>query len=153
MSGPAPVWPGAPRLAPARPFPRSAYLPGRSARPPARAIGPAREEVAFGVDLYHAGYFWEAHEAWEGPWKRTRSPARKALLQGLIQLAAALLKLRLREARGAHRLLHRARRRLCDARALRRRCLGLDVAALLGDVEALARRPALAAAPRLRVEA
>ena len=46
-----------------------------------------------GLWLFNEGYYWEAHEAWEGIWKTT---ARKDIpglyLQGLIQTSAALIK-------------------------------------------------------------
>jgi uncharacterized protein len=51
------------------------------------------DDWLFGVDLFNAHFFWEAHEAWEGLWaakERTTVPA--LFLQGLIQIAAAMLK-------------------------------------------------------------
>ena len=44
-----------------------------------------------GVDLYHLGYLWEAHEAWEAEFHANSGAARE-LAQGLIQLAAAMIK-------------------------------------------------------------
>ena len=55
-----------------------------------------------GVDLFNRAYFWEAHEAWEEVWNavgHTTSPGR--LLQGMIQVSAALLKRHLGVPRGA----------------------------------------------------
>ncbi|MBZ0270634.1 DUF309 domain-containing protein [bacterium] len=49
------------------------------------------EEHLFAVDLFNAGYYWEAHEAWEGLWRRAQGTP-KLLLHGLIQAAAVLLK-------------------------------------------------------------
>jgi predicted metal-dependent hydrolase len=55
-----------------------------------------------GVDLFNHGYFWEAHEAWEDPWRsEPRESPRKIYFQSLIRLAAAALKLRIGELRGA----------------------------------------------------
>lgn len=47
------------------------------------------------IDLFNGGYYWEAHEAWEGFWHalgRTTPEAR--FVQGLIRLAAACVKIR-----------------------------------------------------------
>ena len=44
-----------------------------------------------GVRQFNAGQWWEAHEAWEGPWARAQGEER-AFLQALILLAAALHK-------------------------------------------------------------
>jgi hypothetical protein len=41
--------------------------------------------------LFNAGRYFEAHDAWEEAWLREDEAARR-LLQGLIQIAAALLK-------------------------------------------------------------
>jgi len=57
------------------------------------AGGPAPEPgdaARRGVALYNAGRFWEAHEALETVWRRSAPPER-ALWQGLIQAAAAML--------------------------------------------------------------
>lgn len=48
-----------------------------------------------GVALFNAGYYWEAHEAWEGLWHAhgRKGPAAD-VLKGLIKLAAAGVKVR-----------------------------------------------------------
>jgi predicted metal-dependent hydrolase len=56
-----------------------------------------------GLDLFNYGYYWEAHEAWEALWREAQAPAVKALLQGLIRLAAAGVKLRQGVIDSAHR--------------------------------------------------
>jgi hypothetical protein len=58
-----------------------------------------------GVALYNAGRFWEAHEALEIVWRRSAPPER-ALWQGLIQAAAAMLH---RERGNRHGLLAQGR--------------------------------------------
>jgi len=59
--------------------------------------------------LFNAGYYWEAHEAWEGVWI---AAGRKGLLadyvKGLIKLAAAGVKVREASAIGAQRHFARA---------------------------------------------
>jgi predicted metal-dependent hydrolase len=58
------------------------------------------------------GFLWEAHEQWEGIWKASPDPSQRDFLQGLVQVAAAVLKLRLGNARGAAKLARRAREHL-----------------------------------------
>lgn len=51
------------------------------------------EAYLLGVDLFNQGYFWESHEAWEEIWNAVGHqtlPGR--MLQGMIQVAAALLR-------------------------------------------------------------
>jgi len=55
-----------------------------------------------GVDLFNRAYLWEAHEAWEEVWnavERGSMPGR--MVQGMIQVAAALLKLHMKVPGGA----------------------------------------------------
>ena len=67
---------------------------------PGHGVPPA--DWLIGVDLFNAFYFWEAHEAWEGPWSAQPRDGRPAqMLQGLIQIAAAMVKVRLGSAAGA----------------------------------------------------
>jgi predicted metal-dependent hydrolase len=43
-----------------------------------------------GVDHFNAGRFFDAHEVWEEVW-RSQTPEPKPLLQGLIQIAVAMV--------------------------------------------------------------
>ena len=53
------------------------------------------DDFRFGVDLFNHGFAWEAHEAWEPLWfSAPRERDERALLPGLIQAAAAVLKAR-----------------------------------------------------------
>jgi tRNA (pseudouridine54-N1)-methyltransferase len=71
----------------------------------ATALAPARNEFARGAALFDTGAYWEAHEAWEGPWRRER----RAWQQGLIQVAAAFHKLfAKKDVEAARRILSRA---------------------------------------------
>lgn len=97
------------RLTP-MPFPPYAYRPGRGPHPirsplghmfgkprPPSAFDPLRwresAEYLFGIDLFNARYFWEAHEAWEGLWHALgRRGPYAATLEGMIQIAAAHIK-------------------------------------------------------------
>ena len=99
------------------------------------------------IDLFNAGFYWEAHEAWEGFWHvlgRTTPEAR--LVQGMIRLAAACVKIREGSLEGVKRHTLRARELLGDAVAAdrgsgasRAAALGLSctsIASLLRELEA-----------------
>jgi len=59
----------------------------------------------YGIDLYHQGYYWESHEAWEGLWRQNpRGEVPAQFLQGLILNSAAQLKVHAGAAPGARRL-------------------------------------------------
>jgi predicted metal-dependent hydrolase len=45
----------------------------------------------YGVDLFNHRYWWEAHEIWEGVWRASLEDDVRNFLQGMIQIAAALL--------------------------------------------------------------
>jgi hypothetical protein len=65
------------------------------------------------MDLFDHRYFWEAHEAWEGLWHQLPRQSRRAqLLQGLIQVSAAVLKSHLGQVRAARSLMTAARPRV-----------------------------------------
>lgn len=89
------------------------HVPGRNARPPEGAIAPGLEE---GLAQYRAGYFWEAHEAWEPVWMAAppNSPE-KALMQAIIQLANGNLKLVMDQKRAASRIAALVRDHLARA--------------------------------------
>ncbi len=46
-----------------------------------------------GARKFDAGAFWDAHEVWEERWREEADPTSRLALQGLIQVAAALHKL------------------------------------------------------------
>lgn len=111
-----------------RPFPAYRHLPGTTPHPERDRHGhmygvrlpPAvgltaegwskNEDYLFGVDLFNAGYYWEAHTYWERLWAVDGiEPEARDFLQGLVQLAAACLKCKLGEIGGARKLLTRAR--------------------------------------------
>ncbi|WP_298495690.1 DUF309 domain-containing protein [uncultured Maritimibacter sp.] len=82
---------------------REPHIPGRNARPPEGSIAPGLDE---GFALYHAGFFWEAHEAWEPVWMDLPPNApEKAEMAALIQLANARLKLVMGKGRAVARIL------------------------------------------------
>jgi hypothetical protein len=64
----------------------------------------------YALDVFNAGFYWEAHEAWEHFWNalgRTTPEAR--CVQGLIHLAAAAVKIREGKPAGIFRHTQRAR--------------------------------------------
>ena len=72
----------------------------------------------YALDLFNGGWYWEAHEAWEGFWNalgRTTPEAR--FVQGLIHLAAAAVKIREGKPTGVARHTQRARELLGGSRA------------------------------------
>lgn len=109
------------------PFPPYAFLPGHNPHPKADPRGhggivPIPDEplhpsawrshigYLFGCDLYNAGFFWEAHEAWEAAWTGIpRGEPVRAFLQGLIQVANAQLKRRMDRPAAVARLRPRYR--------------------------------------------
>ena len=73
-----------PRWLPEKNFPSYAYLPGRQPHPVRDPAGHSYQSEAmplaagvslnsniflWGLDLFNHGYYWEAHEAWEGLWQ------------------------------------------------------------------------------------
>jgi len=103
------------------PLPDEPYVPRLTPRPetgPVFAISGAAPETTdperwfeheawlSGFRLYRHGYFWETHEVWEPVWIGARpNSAERAMVQGLIQVANACLKLRMDRRRAAMRLV------------------------------------------------
>lgn len=103
-------------------FPPFAHIPGKNSRHPEDWFDRIKASVTPDIsptDLHHtlafktglvyldAGYFWECHEVLEAVWMATRDPSvERELVQALIQLANAKLKLLMDRPRAA--------RRLCD---------------------------------------
>jgi len=101
-------------------FPPRPYVPGLNPRhDPARfdavkdcAPHPTRSEDAednlawqHGLNLFAAGYFWEAHEVLERVWLNApQNSVERHVVQGVIQLANAGLKQRMGRDKAAARL-------------------------------------------------
>jgi predicted metal-dependent hydrolase len=91
-----------------------------------------RRLLVEGLELFDQGRFFEAHEAWETVWRST-TPQPKDLIQGLIQVAVAMVHLRDRGRPAvARRVLTKARRRIVPYAPA---ALGLDLAELLDDLD------------------
>lgn len=81
-----------------------------------------------GVDRFNTFYFWEAHESWESLWAampRISLPAR--VLQGLIQISGAMLKIHLGSVPGAALLARHGVERLSASVADSPHLMGLDL--------------------------
>ncbi len=123
-------------------LPPYTYVPGGPWPHPNRSKGAASDPIPQphgdvagsplfrrGVELFDAGYYWEAHEAWEVLWHAAgrRGPTAD-VLRGLIKLAAAGIKVRERREPGVR--THARRAAECFASARRQggtHQLGLDL--------------------------
>jgi predicted metal-dependent hydrolase len=104
-------------------------------------------ELMRGAELFNAGRYFEAHEAWERIWLGASEPDR-TIVQGLIQAAAALLHRERNNPRGAMRLWNKARDKLGCAPAAYR---GLAIGDLRAALERrFAARTKSTARPQLR---
>ena len=149
-----------PRLVPERPFPPYAYLPGRYPHPTRDAEGhsfghppdepdapdPAQwrdcRDYLYGIDLFNHGYYWEAHEAWEGLWHACGRRGETAIyLQALINFAAAGLKARWGNARGIRGNSQTAARLFGQLGRHGGRYMGLEVETLLRWTTELSEQP------------
>ncbi len=138
---PEPIWHDSPRHRPEIPLPETAYVPGGDRGARANVVelvrqaspGSDRDYHLYGIDLYHRGYLWEAHEAWEWLWQPLdRHSIEAKFYQGLILNAAAQLKVREGRIGGVRRLSTNAYRRIQSVRALSSDgvFLGMDIARL-----------------------
>ena len=145
-----------------RPFPPYAFVPGGpwphpTSHPEGHSRGrthvpvppiegdewPDSPSYREGVALFNAGYYWEAHEAWEGLWHaHGRVGPTADVLKGLIKLAAAGVKVRqgqphgiITHARRAASLFETARAEGGDRR------LGLDLGELIATARRIADEP------------
>ncbi len=146
------------RYVPGKAFPPYAFLPGRDPHPTrdprGHAFGAPEERPPFlvarrwrestsylwGADLYNHGFLWEAHEAWEGLWHVSKSDRILAsYLQGLIQCAAAWLKIAMQQPKGLERLAALALEKLDQVAAANGGgYMGLDLDAFRPAVRAFA---------------
>lgn len=138
---------GVPRYS-RRPLPPYRFVPGVHPHPTRDPAGHSYEAVPrlnrhapwkpeqwcslddwlYGVDLFNHFYFWEAHEAWEGLWAAAdRDTPPSLVLQGLIQIAAALLKVHTGALDGARTLSTEGLDKLRRAAACEPVLLGLDL--------------------------
>ncbi|MFD1973346.1 DUF309 domain-containing protein [Mesorhizobium kowhaii] len=151
-----------PRHLPKKSFPAYAYLPGRQPHPVRDPAGhsylvepmPVATDAAlgsdpflWGLDLFNHGYYWEAHEAWEGLWQvADRGGPSRVFFKALILLSAAGVKIREGKTAAAVRHSRRAamlfRRLNGPSEHIVENALGLPPAILADYAEAATRLPA-----------
>jgi len=125
------------RLIKDRPLPAYSYVPGMHPHPIREEDGHSfgveisvpkfdadewRDclEFLFGIDLFNAGFYWEAHESWEAVWIAAgRKGVVADFLKGLIKLAAAGVKAREGNENGVRRHAARAEQLFVEAHARR----------------------------------
>jgi hypothetical protein len=100
-----------PRLLPNEPLPPYTFIPGHAPHPVSDPTGHSfgriqaaaapldlehwieNHDYLRGLDLFNHGFYWEAHEAWEGLWHAAgRTGTTAMFLKGLIKLAAGGVK-------------------------------------------------------------
>ena len=125
-------------------FPAYTFVPGRTPRhrEEDRAISPValteanwreHEEYLRGLDLYAAGYYWEAHEAWEAAWNSTGRVGRICdFLKALIKLAAAGVKIYEGSLSGFENHVRRCLELLDKLCLQGDTCLGVDLPSMAG---------------------
>jgi hypothetical protein len=88
------------------------------------------EHFRLGIDLFDAGYYWEAHEVWEGMWHAAGRRGEVAgLLKALIQLAVCAVKVREGRLDGVRTHAVRAAELLSSLEL--RTCGGIDLESLI----------------------
>jgi hypothetical protein len=89
----------------------------------------------YALDLFNAGFYWEAHEAWEHFWNAlSRTTPEARCVQGLIHLAAAAVKIREGKPAGVSRHTQRARELFGESEA---RDIGVGENGLGAQVDSL----------------
>ncbi|RUL88326.1 DUF309 domain-containing protein [Tautonia sociabilis] len=148
---------------PGGPWPRpslgaAGLLAGKSPRgeipPIGEEHGASSPAFRLGVRLYNAGYYWEAHEAWETLWHAIgRTGPTADVLKGLITLAAAGVKVRQGQPRGVATHAGRAAVlfRASRERTGRDRLLGIDLVGLEAVALRVAARPPVGPGPEAGV--
>lgn len=107
--------------------------PDTSPRGRTEPIEPGRVDEIFrrGASLFNGVRYWHAHEAWEELW-RAADDEERDFYQGLILIAAGLLHLQRRNARGARNKLHEGVEKLRPYQPTHR---GIFVNELIGKAE------------------
>ena len=150
------------RLMPDEPLPPYSYVTGLFPHPTRDPLGHSFGHVAarsapidpcnwaesraylVGCDLFNLGYYWEAHETWEGLWHACgRRGATADFLKGLIKLAAAGVKAREGRPQGVARHAARAAELFAGVRAAHGEggYLGLELERLISIARRLASDP------------
>ncbi len=92
-----------------------------------------QKDLERGMDLFNAGEYWHAHEAWETVWLRRRHLPDKLFFKGLIQLAAAHHQRTHGRYTGFLIHLDRAQNKLTPFRS---EFMGIEIKLILSSIEA-----------------
>jgi len=161
-----------PRLVPDEPLPPYSYVTGRFPHPIRDPAGhsfghtlppvpPVNLErfadsraYLFGCDLFNHGYYWEAHELWEGLWHACgRHGVTADFLKGLIKLAAGGVKAREGRPAGVQRHAKRAGELFASVRAtVGGNYLGLELDWLVATARAVELTSPVSTQPSAPVE-
>ena len=90
-------------------------------------------EYLAGIDLYNAGEFHAAHDAWEERWRDEAGPREKLFLQALIQSAVVFHHIEIGRRGAARRMYRMAKEKF--ARLGEARFMSLDIAEYLAGLE------------------
>lgn len=150
------------RFVPERPFPPYSFVPGLLPHPfnhpdghsygiePSEVDPPDPDrwqessDYLYGIDLFNHGYYWEAHEVWEGLWNADgRIGMTSDFIKSLIKFAAAGVKIRMGILQGAQIHAQRALQMyLSIAHQLESsesRYMGLRLSELIDDARSIMR--------------
>lgn len=86
-----------------------------------------------GIDLFNRGEYFECHEVIEHAWNEEKTPVR-IMFQGILQICVACHHIQNKNWRGAMKVLDRG---LPKTRRFAPNCMGLNLAKLLADAEAI----------------
>lgn len=132
-------------------MPEHAYVPGQTPRHAEgrfehltatvhQSMSPAQltqsEAFRTGLVYLRRGYFWEAHELFEPVWMALQAGSDdRRLVQALIQLANAQLKLKMQRPKAAKRLCNMVRGLLATLTGTR--VMGLELSQIRAQLEAV----------------
>jgi predicted metal-dependent hydrolase len=83
-------------------------------------------EYIAGIDLYNAGEFHAAHDAWEDRWRDDAGPSEKLFLQAMIQSAVVFHHLEIGRPGAAREMYRRAKEKFARLKARQFMSLDLD---------------------------
>jgi hypothetical protein len=122
---------------------------GHAASKVAELLGASSPQLVRGASLFNAGYYWEAHEVWEGLWHAYgRKGVEADVIKALIKLAAAGVKVREGHEHGVRTHARRAAELFASAQdAGESRQLGLELAQWVEHCRQIAESPPCDPAP------
>lgn len=126
------------------PLPSHRHIPGQNDRPDGALFAAVKAETGsawpYGIRLFNAGFYWEAHDVLEPVWLAARPNSRERhMVQAVIHLANGLLKEAMGRPNARRRLARLARGRILEAFPDGRgRLMGIDGGNLLTAADLLA---------------